>query len=288
EYSTDEAYGDAQGAQQTPWWCLSVPLPRNKETRPSTIVLHQRPYFGEDWVLQRILPFSTVSVLREKIGLEPELCDFLYKYKTEILAEVATNILRTLMSARSRECLDPRDKVYGILGMISPSMVKLIYPSYDVLLYDTNRNMIPGSHPSNSASISHLMLLARSERKNRKLALMGSRLDCRLEYCALVHTGLLMQYVKVSTLEVVGIECASLSAVRYISPATEMIRSLSIWTPGDLHLKPYPGGGSLCATLWEAVTRDECAIVMCAVPTIPNAVGLYLRCHGAMSEEDLF
>lgn len=173
--------------------------------------------------------------MREKIGLEPELFDFFYKHKIDILAEVARNVLRTLLSAKSRECLDPRDKVYGVLGMISPSIVKLLYPSYDVLLCDTNRNMNPGSHRGNSASIFHLILLARLERKKRKLALMGSWLDHCLEYCiwplykscktdASVHTALHMHYVGVSTLGVVKIECASLSAVRYVSSATKMFR----------------------------------------------------------------
>ncbi|EXL76500.1 hypothetical protein FOPG_08773 [Fusarium oxysporum f. sp. conglutinans race 2 54008] len=315
EFSIDETYGDAPKAQEKTWWDPRVPLPWNKETWASITALFQRPYFRRVWVLQEVMlasnaivqcgydtaPWTSVRkamlVLVEKPALEPELFEFLNRYRSGILAEVARNVPRILLWARSRQCTDPRDRVYGLLGLMCPSIPKLIGPNYDEPLCHTYRKMAL-AHIQITQRLSILRCCELDNNANRNWpswvpdwtvaqnSLFGFRKGHSRQPSG--HTASQARYIDANILEVVGIECASLSAVRYVSSATEMFGALSSWTPGDLRLKSYPGGGSLFDAFWEAVTKGRVHDRYVRNTYYPTVADLRIRCQAAVAGEDSF
>ncbi|KAI7760018.1 hypothetical protein LZL87_012389 [Fusarium oxysporum] len=236
-------------------------------------------------------------VLREKTGLEPELFEFLNGYRTGILAEVARNVPRILLWARLRQCTDPRDKVYGLLGMMSPSIVKLIQPNYDEPLRHTYRKMaLAHVQVTQRLSILRCCQLEQNNNSNwpswvpdwtvAQNSLFGFHRSHSRQPSG--HTASQTQYVGADILEVVGIECASVSAVSYVSSATDMFEAFSSWTPGDLRPKSYPGGGSLFDAFWEVVTKGRVHDRYVRNIDFPTVADLRIRCQAAMAGEDSF
>uniref|UniRef100_A0A0D2Y9R9 Uncharacterized protein n=1 Tax=Fusarium oxysporum (strain Fo5176) TaxID=660025 RepID=A0A0D2Y9R9_FUSOF len=240
---------------------------------------------------------KAMLVLVEKPALEPELFEFLNRYRSGILAEVARNVPRILLWARSRQCTDPRDRVYGLLGLMCPSIPKLIGPNYDEPLCHTYRKMAL-AHIQITQRLSILRCCELDNNANRNWpswvpdwtvaqnSLFGFRKGHSRQPSA--HTASQARYIDANILEVVGIQCASLSAVRYVSSATEMFGALSSWTPGDLRLKSYPGGGSLFDAFWEAVTKGRVHDRYVRNTYYPTVADLRIRCQAAVAGEDSF
>lgn len=82
-----------------------------------------------------ITPWMSIQkamlILVEKPAIDAELFKLLDRYRSGILSEVARNVPRLLLWSRSRQCTDPRDRIYGLLGLMSPSIAKIVDPHYD-------------------------------------------------------------------------------------------------------------------------------------------------------------
>jgi hypothetical protein len=143
--------GDAPGAESLEWWCRDSRLPYDDFTWSCLIDLLRRPWFSRIWVLQEALlgnPRSIVQcgktsllwtalrkailVLARNATLPHDLRSLLASYEPGILPRAMSSLPWLLRWTKSRKCIDPRDKIYGILGLVSPLIAKGIILNYSM------------------------------------------------------------------------------------------------------------------------------------------------------------
>lgn len=148
EYTIDDCIGDAPGATEPRWWDAEYRLPYDDATWAALIALFRRPWFSRVWVLQEALLAheglvmcgqdtiswdvlrKAVIVLNEKVGLPASLFVSLGSYRTGLLEPATWSLPRLLLWGKFRECTDPRDKIYGILSLLSEQIARGMVVDY--------------------------------------------------------------------------------------------------------------------------------------------------------------
>lgn len=278
EYTTDGTFGDAPGAHEMEWWKPSYHLPYDARTWASLTSLFRRMWFGRVWVLQEVLSAGNRAIvqcgnhrfewsiirkamlgLREKTFLRDELRSFLVSYKRALDTPLARNLPRLLLWARPRECADPRDKIYGILGLLSPSISRNIIPDYTAVTWHVYRD----------ALLAQVQLTKRTDLlRHAKIEQCCSGWPSWVPDWTAVQSDFFghprqasgssaaeVHYYPPNVLEVSGIECCTISSANDVVPgnATYELQSTST--------NDYVAGGSLLHALLEVVsigrTRDR-------------------------------
>jgi hypothetical protein len=137
-------------------------LPYNEETWSSLHELIQRPWFARLWIVQEArlsnaratvqcgnakIPwtiFARAMVMLDFVGDSPfpefrmqisTLCDTLFGSSRENIS-----VSQLLWAAKNRQCTDPRDRVYGFLGLLPPKFADGIVPQYSLPVADVYKN----------------------------------------------------------------------------------------------------------------------------------------------------
>lgn len=145
EYIISHRWGDAPNAQERNLWRDGHTLPYEKRTWKSIFSLLQRSWFERVWVLQEALLCNRVLlqcgrdsilwvdvrksllVLRQKTTvLPPDIRGRLFPYARGLMAPPLASSEHLLLCTRNQKCIDPQDKIYGILGLPDPRIVAKI------------------------------------------------------------------------------------------------------------------------------------------------------------------
>ncbi|KAI1396799.1 hypothetical protein F4819DRAFT_499990 [Hypoxylon fuscum] len=134
---TDICQADAPGATEPEWFKPNCPLPYDEATWRSIETLLHRSWFKRIWVLQEALlsgpkavvqcgstnvPWlaiqKSIIALQDRESMPPTLNELIRAYCSGITPSGGQIVRRLLTWGRGRQCTDPRDRVYGILGLV--------------------------------------------------------------------------------------------------------------------------------------------------------------------------
>ncbi|KAE8453859.1 hypothetical protein EG329_007635 [Mollisiaceae sp. DMI_Dod_QoI] len=150
ECTIDEWVCDAPGAVEPQWMKPGYALPYDDLTWTAVSSLFYRPWFTRVWVLQEALLArdavvqcgkqsidwlslrKAMLVLEDKLTLSSQLSAFLTSYGLALRGKSRWNLPRLLEWGGPRQCTDPRDKIYGILNMLSPELSRAITVDYNL------------------------------------------------------------------------------------------------------------------------------------------------------------
>jgi hypothetical protein len=193
EYSSDNCFLPAPDASEKNWWSLRHLIPLDSLTWSAIADLIQLPYFERLWIMQEIQAAGPNSMIqcgeteipwyyarRAFIRCFPEMATLpqsssLTSRRNQHVAEeisrsLAMEDVHVLFSiASGRQCADPKDKVFAILGLLPLSFTRHIQSSYTFSMQDvyiqaclatvnstcrlglldrTNQHEQPNDHPS--------------------------------------------------------------------------------------------------------------------------------------------
>ncbi|RMJ11523.1 hypothetical protein CDV36_008807 [Fusarium kuroshium] len=138
-------------AAELDWYRPGVKLPFSKEIINSVEKLLRRDWFQRMWVLQEIILASSQSIIQcghsqmpwlifsnAVCSLESRGKQFPQSFQDALQAPVQMtpnpkpwSIADIFRKYRTRQTTDPRDKVYGLLGLLPPEFRQKITPDYD-------------------------------------------------------------------------------------------------------------------------------------------------------------
>ncbi|KAK1573798.1 heterokaryon incompatibility protein [Colletotrichum navitas] len=166
------------------WYDPDFELPYSEETWNAIISLMRRPWFNRLWVVQEIHPGAFLQAGHDKIALtsfsEAQYCLYC---KTQLppgirwqmtqvdgtLSRFWTMALpRLLYRGAYKECTDPRDKIYGLLGLAPSKFAKGIKVDYEAAnTADNVYRMATLTHAKTTQRLEHFhnCFTPKSERK---------------------------------------------------------------------------------------------------------------------------
>lgn len=160
ERMTDGMIGDSPGAQEPEWFRMRCALPYDDSTWLAISSLFHRAWFTRIWVLQEAMLSSnaivqcgehsidwlslrkTILVFFEKTTLPGDIVDFLVLYSHGLIHLARNTFQDLLMWTVNQKCTDPRDKIYGILSMISPKLRREITVDYNMSVVDVYKDAV--------------------------------------------------------------------------------------------------------------------------------------------------
>jgi hypothetical protein len=138
---------NAPGAEEKKWHNPDFELPYSQETWRSIRKLLQRPWFHRLWIIQEIRPSAVVQCGHERVPVAPftEAVYCLYskvtvpeglrqrlEQATGTMARLPALCFTRLLSRAStfKACTDPRDNIYGLLGLAPYKFASLAKVDY--------------------------------------------------------------------------------------------------------------------------------------------------------------
>ncbi|KAM0166671.1 hypothetical protein ACHAQE_001191 [Botrytis cinerea] len=278
------------GAEQKSWFGEKVDLPYTVATWKAIHDLLDRPYFRRLWVIQEVSLASDLSIVkcgdrslplvlfRKAVACLYSKSNLQYKGLRELVLECVriteSHHGKTLMAlfenSRQQQCQNPKDKIYGIIGLAPKRFAKLIRPDYsdDVPITDTYRDMF----------LDHLRHFGRwelfsCEQSDRKIqgpswvpdwtSLDVPGWGSRQQYSA-GHSKICFTYREPNILEVAGIRAATVIQVDKPVVSNDPVIDLTTvrgWEPDNLYGKDYVTGDDLsdayAITLLQHRLRDR-------------------------------
>ena len=300
EYFTDENLGDSPGATEPQWWRPAYQLPYDQQTWSSLIALFRRPWFSRVWVLQEALlanqeavvhcgrtscPWAVlrkiILILPGKYGVPRELASLIDSHRIALLGGAKRSFARLMLWASYRQCTNPRDKVYGVLNLVSPAISKKIDPQYATPV----SQVYITTFLAFLDHVKRLELLGQCNIAHRSTELPSwvpnwaensglpsghtIRFVRQPSGLSAAHTRLLSS----DTLEVVGRRCTQVSSVndRASTNRGDVLSAIRLWEPENLQTEAYVSGGSLFDAFLEVgvqgLTRERTPYVH-NMPTI--------------------
>ncbi|KAM3417190.1 hypothetical protein BST61_g5450 [Cercospora zeina] len=133
------------------WSRTSVGLPWDQDTWDAVILLLRRAWFTRLWVWQEAKLANDDSIIQcgfrkmelyrfgaaawclaaKSSGVSAELQGTLFKAGDAVLRQFELPFLNTLAHLNGKECFDPRDKIYGALGLAPKEVAMAIVPDYN-------------------------------------------------------------------------------------------------------------------------------------------------------------
>jgi hypothetical protein len=177
----------------------------------------------------------------------------------DALAEKRSGIalLRLLRIMRSRQCSDPKDRIYGLLGLSSPSFAHYTIPQYSLSVAEVYKNAFL-LHLEQSR---RLEMLEECDLAVRKISGPTWVPDWSTSYfvenlCLDYSSGIsraCARYLAPKVLEVTGVTCGTVvtlgePVVSHDEPEPEYykyIAAIKKWEPADLKTEIYVTGESL-------------------------------------------
>ena len=138
---TNIGSGDSPGAAEPDWWHPNTQLPYDEAIWSAIGDLLRRPWFERIWVLQEAMvsgakahiqcgavtvPWLSIEKaimsLSENLSVPSEIGRLLHQYEYGFHPRLKDGASLLLKWSRVHQCLDPRDKIYGILSLV-PELV---------------------------------------------------------------------------------------------------------------------------------------------------------------------
>ncbi|KAF1848773.1 HET-domain-containing protein [Cucurbitaria berberidis CBS 394.84] len=280
---------DTPGTTQLGWFQTDCELPYDEQTWSSLVAFFQRPWFTRVWVLQEAilggercviqcgkdtaLFYSlrkTMLVMARNTTVPAALRSLLSSYRPGLLPSSIRSFAGLVSWTRDHHCTDPRDKIYGILGLVSPSIAQGITTNY---LLPTSR-IYERAFLSCVLSTGRLHLLQQCRLSQQlydgpswlpNFAVKDSSATFELELgrhasgLAAAHA----KYFAPDTLEVLGFNGGAvvLVSMESSSNAKDIFRAIRRAVPGHCNSSSYVAGGSLLDAYLESgfqgQTRDR-------------------------------
>ncbi|KAL7627071.1 hypothetical protein AAE478_003847 [Parahypoxylon ruwenzoriense] len=275
EYTKDQFRLPAPDCAHPQWFHSYTDLPYREDTWRSILELFRRPWFDRLWVTQEIQLANARAVVkcgsdeipwsRFRRALYCLRCKRELPYKglsTRIMQIGALarplqgfNFRVLLLTFSDRLCSDPRDKVYGLLGLASQEVLSQVRPQYSLpfeeiyrdtflcLLDQTQRldslsecTMRPGRPERLPSWVPDWSWNTRDQAvlyNNTWFASGNSRAHATL------HPG--------GVLEVTGVHVSTVLAVQgpVVRQDTQALAAIRNWAPDDIRTGLYPTGESL-------------------------------------------
>lgn len=160
-------------AEEKQWFDADFELPYSQETWDAVVAFLQRPWFTRLWVVQEIHPGAVLQCGHDTISLAPfaeaQYCLYCKSQLPPGLVPTMTQVDGTLArfwvmalprllyrAATFKQCEDPRDKIYGLLGLAPSRFVAGINVSYETsnTAIDAFTNAVL-SHAQSSQRLEH-------------------------------------------------------------------------------------------------------------------------------------
>jgi len=261
-------------ATEANWWRLNTRLPYDSTTRQALLHLFNRDYFRRLWVVQELhltnrlaimqighdmLPLSSFRNAMARLYVEENLGSALRVVMVGAWGAVQNardmTFSQLLRLYRLRQCFDPRDRVYGFLGISPPLFASTVRPDY-------GKPVVEGYK---SAFLSHVTSVRRwelfgSELHRRELSGPSWVPDWSTTGTDWNYNGLLRQFASghsrlhleirdLEMLEVKGLQCARVCAISEAvvqgQDRVKDLESVRSWQPKDLFDASYVTGESL-------------------------------------------
>lgn len=311
EYTADECIGDSPGALEPTWWDAERRLPYDAATSSSLVSLFSRPWFSRVWVLQEALlanqralvqcgdhsiPWSILRkamvVLAEKVGLPAELFATLGSYRTGLLTKSTWNLPRLLLWGRFRKCTDDRDKIYGMLSLVSPAVAMNISVDYNMSAGEVYRDALL----AHAELTKRLELLRHCQLEHRCTggpswvpnfaAERGRFFGFRKGHTrqASGHSAAQIRRPSPNVLEATGVSCATVTSARKV-PAGDLngaFQATQQWKPDGLWTGGYVTGGSTFDGFLEVIAKGRLRDRYPNIPPFPTMHGLRQGLSDAM------
>lgn len=149
-------------AEHVDWYRSTTTLPYTEDEWRSILDLINRPWFERLWITQEVHLSNQYALVCCGLDEMPwdrfrsALIGLAWKQKTKLpelrrrltkvssLAQVWNGRpLQTLFKlCEDRQCSDPRDKIYGLLGLAPPALAKMITPNYLAPVADVYRDVV--------------------------------------------------------------------------------------------------------------------------------------------------
>jgi hypothetical protein len=310
-------YGDAPGAAQPLWWKRETALPFNKTTWSSIKALLQRPWFQRIWVLQEALlsgtkasvqcgmttiPWLAIQKSLRVLGMSetiPEEMAKLIRPHALVMSPRPRDAARAFLGwVRHRGCSDPRDKVYGILGLLPERIRNEITVDYDKQVSQVHIDLVLAAFKGSQ----QLSLLQECHIDDRLpgtptwLSCLLSRdvlhtLECRENSSSLLsaasNSSSVAQVVGGTELDLCGVRCATVSTICPVlhygtSQAADRLRAMMAWQADELATMEQMAAGSkldefLYAILAGQIKEDYANSDLWKFPTISQVRSDYQR-----------
>ncbi|EXM16651.1 hypothetical protein V3481_018391 [Fusarium oxysporum f. sp. vasinfectum] len=276
------------GCVHQDWFHSLTGMPYDDSTWQAIVDLTNRPYFTRLWVVQEIHLSNHNAVVQ--CGLSqmmwqrfrraivclmwkrhiprcisssklPMLGTFCYNFD-------GLNFATLLQMVTHLECFDPRDKVYGLLGLAASSLLPHIHPEYALPVAEVYRNLFLGLQ--DQLKRLHFEFCSLRTSRPRQLPSwvpdLSSNLGELLSRAAGLVSGMSRAeatYHAPNVLEVCGIQIATVQSNKGTCPAdtTKRLTALQTWKPDNLMTGIYPTGESnldaFITTLVQGKLRDR-------------------------------
>ncbi|KGO66067.1 Heterokaryon incompatibility [Penicillium italicum] len=288
EYVISHRWGDAPNAQEHDWWRDGYALPYDKKTWKSILSLLNRPWFERVWVLQEALscdrallqcgrdtiPWVNVRkawlVFRQKTSmLPPEIRERLLPYARGLMAPPLASSEHLLLWTRNQRCTDPRDKIYGMLGLLDPRIVAKIELDYSIPVWKTYLQLVLAEMEvyQKLNMINHCNITTRCEGcpswvPNLEQPIEGANtgyLSIRRFYASARSSAVAKLIEPAYHLQVAGRRVATISCVSQNLTGTfeEVIDEILYWAPKEPKNDIYVSGGLSIDTYVEVLVRGR-------------------------------
>ena len=288
EYVISHEWGDAPNAQEHDWWRDGFALPYDEKTWKSILSLLHRPWFERVWVLQEALSCDrvvlqcgrdTISwvhvrkallVLRQKSSILPlGIRDRLFTYARGLMAPPLASCEHLFLWTRNQQCLDPRDKVYGILGLLDPRIVAKIEVNYSTPAWKTYAQLVLAEMEvyQKLNMINHCNMTTRLEGypswvPNLERPIEGANmgyLSIRRFYASARSGAVAKPMEPAYHLQVTGRRISTISRVSYDLTGTfvQLIEVVRDWAPIDPENNMYVSGGLSMDAYVEVLVRGR-------------------------------
>ncbi|TGO40538.1 hypothetical protein BHYA_0035g00120 [Botrytis hyacinthi] len=277
------------GTKLLEWRHSNFHLPYDTKTWSSIRALFRRSWFSRVWVLQEALlgdqrssvqcgntsiPFTalrkTMLVLGRKVTTPSDIRSQLLSYSPGVLPDSMRELPELLRWAKHRNCSDPRDKIYGVLGLVSPLIAEGITCDYSIPVAEVYKSAVL-SHINVTKRLhllQHCQLIQRFgdgpswvpnwsfEDKSIMIGVVLGRYAAGSSYSV-------TEYEAPTTLEVTGICCTRVTSVKKKSSGNsrETFQAIRKWEPVDLNFRDYIAGGSLIdaflQTIYQGRTKER-------------------------------
>jgi len=268
EISLDMDLFPAPGAIEDSWHRPEYALTYNAEVWDSLYDLISRPWFNRLWVTQEIhltnsqaiIQCGNVNVLwyffrrgvqclySKPHGVPEHLSARLKDIINLCIPSLDLTLGDLLQRYHDRECMDPRDRVYGLLGLASPSSTRNVTPDYSLSTLEAYKSVFLG-HASQSRRL-ELLDLADSNNPLQEWpswvpdwsTLLKPEDDLCFGFCASVDSPACWNYSDPGILKVVGVQIGTI--LHRLAVAGGISDLLSDTRPENKNLQ-YPTGENI-------------------------------------------
>lgn len=275
----------APGTNLLQWRHSNYLLPYDTKTWLAIRALFQRPWFSRVWVLQEALlgeQGSTVQcgdacisfyalrkamlVLGRKVTTPSDIRSQLLSYSPGILPTAMRNLPELLRWVKHRNCSDPRDKIYGVLGLVSPAIVQGIICDYSISIAEVYKSAIL-SYTTVTQQL-HLLQHCRLDQRfidapswvpNWSFEDKNIMIGIVLGRCTSCSSSAETRYLSPGALEVTGVYCTKVSSVKTkgAGNARNTFQAIRQWEPEGLNTKDYIAGGSMIDAFLETIYQGR-------------------------------